>query len=47
MVGTTTGATSAGGTAGAMGGLMIGLGVEGGSAEELGTGLVEEGIWTV
>jgi hypothetical protein len=26
---------------------MIGLGLEGGSVEELGTGLVEEGIWTI
>jgi hypothetical protein len=46
-VGATTGATGAGWTAGAMGGLMIRLGLEGGSVEELGTGLVEEGIWTV
>jgi hypothetical protein len=47
IVGATTGVTGAGAIAGAMGGLMIGLGLEGGSVEELGTGLVEEGIWTI
>jgi hypothetical protein len=47
IVGATTGVTGAGAIVGAMGGLMIRLGLDGGSAEELGTGLVEEGIWTV
>jgi hypothetical protein len=46
-VGATTGVTGAGAIAGATGGLMIGLGLEAGSVEELGTGLVEEGIWTI
>jgi hypothetical protein len=46
IVGATTGATGAGAIAGVTGGLMIRLGLEGGIAEELGTGLAEEGIWT-
>jgi hypothetical protein len=47
MVDMMMGVTGAGGIAGVTGGLMIGLGLEVGSVEELGAGLVEEGIWTV